>query len=341
VRLLPCLAAFIVVATPGSLRAERHEFAEPHMGTVFRIVLQARSVEVAREGAQAAFARIAALDEALSDYRASSELSRLCARAGGPPVAVGRDLFAVLTRAEEVALRSRGAFDVTVGPLTRLWRRALRSGVAPAREALADARARVAHDLVRLDRKTQTVALLRPGIQLDLGGIAKGYAADEALAVLRQKGLAAALVAAGGDVVAGDSPPGEAGWHVSLAPFGPTGASETILLREGAVSTSGDAEQWAEIDGRRYSHIVDPRTGWGLTGRRASIVVAHDGTTADALATALTVMEVADGLALAESTPGVAARVLREGKQGMDSSTSARWAQLPRPKAEAERTATR
>jgi FAD:protein FMN transferase len=309
------------------------------MGTVFRIVLHAPSTEIAREGAEAAFARIAALDEALSDYRASSELSRLCARAGGPPVPVGPDLFAVLTRAEDVALRSRGAFDVTVGPLTRLWRRAFRSGVAPAAEALADARMRVAHGQVRLDPTLRTVALLRPGIQLDLGGIAKGYAADEALAVLRQRGLGAALVAAGGDVVAGDPPPREAGWHVSLAPFGPSGASETILLREGAVSTSGDAEQWVEIDGRRYSHIVDPRTGWALSGRRASIVVARDGATADALATALTVMEVADGLALAESTPGVAARVLREGKPGLDSHTSGRWAQLPRPKAEAERTA--
>ena len=282
------------------------------------------------EGAEG-FARHArSFKEALSDYRASSELSRLCARAGGPPVAVGPDLFAVLTRAEDVALRSRGAFDVTVGPLTRLWRRAFRSGVAPPAEALADAQMRVAHGQVRLDPTLRTVALLRPDMQ-------KGYAADEALAVLRRRGIALALVAAGGDVVAGDAPPGEVGWHVSLAPFGPSGTSETILLRDGAVSTSGDAEQWAEIDGRRYSHIVDPRTGWALTGRRASIVVARDGTTADALATALTVMDVADGLALAESIPGVAARVLREGKQGVDSHASARWAQLPRPKADADR----
>src|SRR5205807_2426091 len=157
---------------------------------------------------QAAFARVASLDASMSDYRQESELMRLCAKAGGPPVRVSDELFFVLRRAEEVSRRSDGAFDVTVGPVVRLWRRARRTQKLPDRDQLAQALARVGYKNVRLDARARTVQLLKPGMQLDLGGIAKGYAADEALKALKKHGVTRALVAAGGDVAMSGPPPG-------------------------------------------------------------------------------------------------------------------------------------
>ena len=148
-------------------------------------------------------------------------------------------------------------------------------------------------------------------MRLDFGGIAKGYAADRALDAMRAKGVRRALVVAGGDVAVGDPPPGERGWRVAIAPFdgGTHDATRSLTLANRGVSTSGDAEQWVEISGTRYSHIFNPRTGRPLTGQRQATVVARDATTSDMLATALCVLGTNDGMRLADATPGVAAMV--------------------------------
>src|SRR5262245_2311233 len=273
------IASLVIVAcgVASALSAEpalsRFEFAEPHMGTQFRIVLYAPTKDTAEKAAKAAFARVAELDGIMSDYRSSSELMRLCKKAGGAPVRVSGDLFYVLQRAQEVSRRSAGAFDVTVGPVVRLWRRARRTRQLPDPEKLKTALALVGWKNVVLDEKARTVQLLKPGMQLDLGGIAKGYAADEMLKVLARHGLKRALVAAGGDIAVGEAPPGKAGWTVAIAAVDAKkeGPSRLVLARA-AVSTSGDAEQYVEIGGKRYSHIVDPRTGLGLVGRMSATV---------------------------------------------------------------------
>ena len=312
------LSASLGLAVPCA--AERFEFEEPHMGTMVRLVLHSSDREAASGAARAAFDRIADLDAALSDYRDSSEVSRLAGAAGGPAVSVGRDLFAVLARAEDLWRRSGGAFDVTVGPVVRLWRRTLRTGDWPDPARREEALVLVGSEKMHLDAAARTVRLERPGMRIDLGAIAKGYAGDEALGVLRGRGVPSALVAVGGDVVAGEAPPGDSGWIVAVAPDtvadGPTigigtrrAGLERLLLRNAAVSTSGDSEQWIERDGLRYSHILDPRTGIGLTGRRRATVVAPDGITADSLATAACVLGPAEGVALVESTPGAMAIV--------------------------------
>jgi thiamine biosynthesis lipoprotein len=180
---------------------------------------------------------------------------------------------------------------------------------------------------MHLDPAARTVLLDRPGMRIDLGGIAKGYAGDQALRVLRARDVSSALVAVGGDVVAGDAPPGEAGWVVVVEPDEPTRAGERLLLRQAAVSTSGDSQQWVERDGVRYSHILDPRTGIGLTGRRRATVVAREGVTADGLATAACVLGPAEAVALVEATPGADAIVLQEG--GV-TRVSRGWSALPR-----------
>jgi thiamine biosynthesis lipoprotein len=165
-----------------------------------------------------------------------------------------------------------------------------------------------------LNSKDHTAELLVPNMRLDLGGIAKGYAIDAALNVLRERGIAIALVSGGGDMMAGDSPPGKKGWRVEVAPLDVTNAppARFVLLSNRALATSGDVFQHVEIDGKRYSHIVDPRTGLGLTDRSLVTVIADDCTTADSLATAVSVLGPAKGLALVESTPRAAVHIVRK-----------------------------
>jgi thiamine biosynthesis lipoprotein len=293
-------------------------YSEVHMGTQFKIVLYAEDETQASRAAAAAFARVAELDGIMSDYRPTSELMRLCDKAGTGPVKVSAELFRVLSRAEEVSRLSDGAFDVTVGPVVHLWRLARRTQRLPDADKLAEARALVGWQQVKLDAKERTVDLQKAGMRLDLGGIAKGYAADEAQAVLKKHGVTSALVAAGGDITVSDAPPGEKGWDVAIAPLTDEEAKTPrhLKLANAAVSTSGDANQYVEIDGVRYSHIVDPKTGLGLVGRMSVTIIAPDGITADSLTKVVCVLGAEKGFPLVEKTEGVSSRMVRIGADG-------------------------
>jgi thiamine biosynthesis lipoprotein len=313
----------------------RYTFTEPHMGTTFRIVLYAADEPTANRAAQAAFLRIAELDDIMSDYRPASELMQLCARAGGEPIPVSEDLFRVLQRGQEIAALSDGAFDVTVGPLSRLWRASRKSKKLPSPEELARARALVGPGLMKLDATKRTVQLARDGMVLDLGGIAKGYAADAGLAVLKRHGVDRALVAASGDIAVSGPPPDADGWTIAIRPLE---SDETppraLLLKDAAVSTSGDAEQFVEIEGKRYSHILDPRTGLGLVGRMSVTVVAKQGLWSDPLTKVVCVLGTEQGLPLLEKLDGVACLAVRQGEKGLERVESKRFRDLPRTKAE-------
>src|SRR5215471_9584357 len=194
----------VTESPPAATGLDRHEFESKHMGTTFRVVLYAPDAATAKKAADAAFARVAELDQIMSDYKPSSELMQLCKKFAtevGEPVKVGDDLFLVLSKAEELSKKSDGAFDVTVGPVVQLWRLARRTQELPDPKEFAAAREKVGYQKVKLDPAKKTVQLLTPGMQLDLGGIAKGYASDEALKLLRDKfGIKQALVAAYGDI---------------------------------------------------------------------------------------------------------------------------------------------
>jgi thiamine biosynthesis lipoprotein len=291
----------------------RFEFTETHMGSEFKVVLYTTDESLARSASRAAFARIAVLDAILSDYQPDSELMRLCDQAGGAPVGVSADLFDVLDRSRLMYERSGGAFDVTVGPVVRLWRRARRDRKMPAPELLARARALVGSDQMQLDRSARTVKLLKSGMKLDVGGIAKGYACGEAIDVLGHCGVTSALVAGSGDIVVSGPPPDTDGWTIGIGPLeAPTAPPRQYLrLKNAAVSTSGDAERYVEIGGKRYSHIVDPQTGLGVVDRSSITVVARDGATADSLDTAVYVLGPERGLALVEATEGAAVLIVR------------------------------
>jgi thiamine biosynthesis lipoprotein len=300
------------------LSLNRFTFTEAHMGTRFKIIVYASDEAAANQAAKAAFERIAELDGIMSDYRPASELMQLCKKAGGEPVKVSEDLFYVLSKAQQVAERSEGAFDVTVGPVVRLWRVARRTRQLPDADKLKKALDLVSYKNVRIDEKNRTVQLLKPGMQLDLGGIAKGYSADEALKVLAKHGIENALVAAGGDIAVSGAPPDARGWTIGIAPLEDPDSKPKryLLLRDMAVSTSGDAEQHVEIDGKRYSHIVDPKTGLGLIGRQSVTVVARRGIDSDSLTKVVSVWGPKRGLEFIEQIPGVSAYVVRKTDEG-------------------------
>jgi FAD:protein FMN transferase len=287
----------------------RFQQTQVHMGMSFGVVLYAPNATVANQALQEAFARIEALNAIFSDYDPASEVSRLCDRAPTEqPVPVSRELAEVLAAAHQLSRQTDGAFDVTVGPLTKLWRRARRNYQLPDPERLQQEQAAVGFDKMTVDPEARTVQLHVPRMRLDFGGIVPGYAADEALKVLARHGCTRALINASGDLTLGDPPPGETGWKIDIAPLEPKGKpSRTIRLANAAVSTSGDAFQFVEIDGRRYSHIVDPRTGYGLTRRSSVTVIAPNGLLADSLATAVSILGPERGLELIEKRQGTAA----------------------------------
>lgn len=295
---------------------KRFEFSELHMGVPFKLVLYAADVQVANAAARAAFDRVAALDRVLSDYMVDSELSRLNRTQPNQWVKVSSDLWQVLSRSQKLARETSGAFDITVGAYVRLWRRARREKQLPSPELLAQARAVVGYRLLELDAESQSARLLKSGMRLDAGAIGMGYAVDEALKRITAHGIKCALLDASGDIGVTDPPPGQRGWKVAVSPRAKDEGSTFLTLSNAAVTTSGDALQHVDIAGKRYSHIIDPRTGLGLTTQTASTVVAGNCTTADSLATAVTVLGPRDGLAFIEKTPGARALMVVANHEG-------------------------
>lgn len=303
------------------------------MGTLFFITLYATNTTAAETAAEAAFRKINALEESMSDYRADSELNLLCQKPARVPVELSADLFDVLWESQKFAKLSGGAFDATVGPYVRLWRFARKRHALPAHAELQAARDASGWQKLKLDPKKRTATLLVDHMRLDLGGIAKGYASDAALKVLAQHGVDRALVAASGDIAVSKAPPGKSGWRIEI-----TGLNERLdrplLLVDAAVSTSGDTEQFIEVDGVRYSHIVSPQTGLGLTNRIQATVISRRATTTDALGTALCVLGPKAGLRLTDSIPATAALIVTKDTSGVQEHRSHRWQRVTSRSAE-------
>lgn len=323
------LALLTAATTSGTAEdAKRFEFTGIEMAVPVRMVLYAPNESVAKSASQAAFARIRALNGVMSDYDPTSEVRRLSATAGsGKTVEVSNDLWRVLCRARDLAEASGGAFDVTIGPVVRLWRRARRREKLPEPERIAEAKLAVGYQAVELNEADQTVLLTKPNMWIDLGGIAKGYAIDAALQVLAEHGIDSALVDAGGDIGLGAPPPGRDGWVIGVAPLEPDAKPSLFLsLSNVAIATSGDSWQYIEIEGRRYSHLVDPRTGIGLTDHSSVTVIAPDAMSADGLASAVSVLGPAEGIKLIDSLDETATFVVRSPNGSPETYRSSRWA---------------
>jgi thiamine biosynthesis lipoprotein len=305
---------------------ERFEFMQIQMGMPFRIVLYAPDADSANAAARAAYARIKQLNGIMSDYDPESELMRLCRTAGtATAVPLSPDLLSVLVHAQALSKKSEGAFDVTIGPVVRLWRKARRTKIFPAADELAAAREAVGYRNLRIDEQAGSAELLKKGMLLDLGGIAVGYAIDDVLALLRSRGTTSALIDGSGDIGVSDAPPGTEGWRIGIAPLdADREPSRFVILKNAAVTTSGDAFQFVEIDGRRYSHIVDPKTGLGLVDRSSVTLLARNCLIADSYTKAVAVLGPEKGLKLIDETPGAAAIVVRAPSGKLETFTSKR-----------------
>jgi thiamine biosynthesis lipoprotein len=279
------------------------------------MVLFAPDEASADRAAAAAWGRVEQLNHTLSDYDPQSELSRLCSLSDkGPmpePVHVGDDLWDVVSNAVEASRVSDGAFDITVGPLTRIQRAMRKTGQMPTPEQLAEARACVGWRYIKLDSQHHGVQLLHKGMRLDVGGIAKGYTSAQVLKTLRTLGINRALCGAAGDISAGDPPPGRADWIVGIQSLkDPAQIAGHVKLRNYAISTSGDTYRGADVEGTRFSHIIDPSTGLGLTRRIGVTALAPNGITADWITKPISILGPERGLEIIERIPGAAARVV-------------------------------
>ncbi len=317
---LPCSALLLaLLSCPASQAQEtnalaRFEFSEPQMGVPFRLVFYATNAQAAAKAAHDAFGRVSELNAIMSDYETDSELNELSRTSGqGRPVHVSGDLWTVLEQAQQWAEKSDGAFDVTVGPVISLWRKARRVREMPDPKLLASALERVGYKKMRLNPADQTVELAVPGMKLDLGGIAKGFALDEELKVLAKHGIDRALATGGGDMAIGEPPPGKNGWRIEIAPLDITNAppKRFVSLRRVGLATSGDVFQRLEIGGKRYSHVVNPHTGIGLTDHSLVTIIATNCTTADGISKIVSVLGPAKGLQFIHQLPHVDAHIVR------------------------------
>jgi thiamine biosynthesis lipoprotein len=256
-----------------------------------------------------AFDEVDRLDRLMSHYKADSPLSRVNRDAGRHPVGVEPELFDFIADAMRYNRESGGAFDITVGPLMKAWGFFRGEGRLPSDDELAAARRHVGSAHVVVNRADQTIAFDEPGVELDLGGIAKGYAVDRVVRLLRERQIAAALVSAGGSTIYGlGAPPGRTGWDVVLQdPVDPRKTALTVTLKDRAVSVAGRSEKSFESGGVRYSHIMDPRTGRPVQGVLSVAVLANSGTAGDELDDAFFVMGVERSRAYLKKLPGTEA----------------------------------
>jgi thiamine biosynthesis lipoprotein len=263
---------------------QRFEYVEMAMASPARLVLYAESETIARQAARRTYDRLHELDRSLSDWNERSELNRLV-NAAPEAFKVSDTLQNAIELAIEHARNSKGAFDPTIGPVVELWREARANGTLPDDSEVSAARALVGIDAIELGNGTVRIA--RAGGRIDFGGIGKGIAVDEARYILQREGIKHHLIDFDGEIGVGRPPPGQDAWRVSVQVPGKNG-SQTLELEvtNCAISTSGDMHQFVTIGKTRYSHVVDPTTGLGLTSQIQVTVISRSGATSDALATA-------------------------------------------------------
>ncbi len=268
------------------------------MGSPFTIILYHHDSAYAKKVSDDALSLVDSFVNIYSDYIESSELSRLSASAGsGRKNNVSVAMLDILNRAREAYHHSHHAFDITIGPLSDLWRVSRKKKIFPPSTDVEERKKLVGFQYVKINNRRKTVKLKKRGMRLDLGGIAQGYIATQVLNYIQGAGIKSVLVDVSGDIATGEAPPGRSSWvlGVNLPEDATAIHDKKIRVVNMAVSTSGDIYQYIENNGKRYSHIIDPRTGYGITERKNVTVIANDATTADWLATACSILTVEQG----------------------------------------------
>ncbi len=263
----------------------RYEANRISMACTYQIVVYGDDLPRLRKVVESAFDEVDRIDRLMSHYKPDSPLSQLNRHAAQAPLKVDPELFEFIAECLRYSRVSDGAFDITVGPLMKVWGFFRGEGRMPSDVELSTVRRSVGYQHVILHERERTISFARPGVELDLGGIAKGYAVDRAVDVLRQGSISHALVSAGGSTIYGlGAPPHEAGWQVRIQdPVAPDRAAVTVRLKDQALSVSGSYEKFFELGGQRYSHVMDPRTGRPVEGVLSVAVITDNGTSGDAL----------------------------------------------------------
>lgn len=316
--LIICLYLFLTTGDKSSWPARRVDKSTPYrevMGTFAKIVAVAMDEQIAKESLEAAFEQLELVDNLMSDYKSDSQISEVNRDAFNRPVKVSQSTFEVLQKSIEFSRLTDGAFDITVGPLVELYRLSGQNGATPGPEQIAQAKLKVGYEKLELDEQNLTVKFSVDQMKLDLGGIAKGYAIDKAVEAMKQKGAIGGMVDVGGDIRCFGSPPsGSQQWRIGLQD--PSDATDfankdkillILHLTDAAIATSGDYRRFTLIDDKKYSHIFNRTTGKSADDFSSVTVISENATDADALATALSIMELEKGLALIEQLPNTEA----------------------------------
>lgn len=284
------------------------------MGTMAQVVAVGPNA-IAEDCADAGFGQLVRIDNLMSDYQATSELSKINREAFAGPVVVPVELFALLQTSVEYSRISDGGFDITIGPLVDVWRKAGRTNTTPTEEQLAAARAKVGYEKLTLDPADRSVRFAVAGMRLDLGAIGKGYAVDRAVEAMQKAGAIGGMVNLGGNIRTFGRPVGRSEWKIGMRdPIDPNHIRFTLRLNDWSVATSGDYERSIFVEGQKVNHILNPATRRGATGLSSVTILARTGLEADALSTTVTVMGKDKGMELIERLPEAEAILIETDK---------------------------
>ena len=300
---LAILAVSVLVSIAAHAQKTRFSFSEQKMGSPLHIIFYTQDSVNANKQARACFELIDSLNHIFSNYDSSSELTSINNNAGIAKNIASPLMWELIMQSKEAYIKSKSAYNIAMGPLTQLWRTARRLNQFPSQVQIKNKLLLCDFNKIRLNNEDHSIYLSAKGMQLDFGGIGKGYIAQKVVDYLKKEGVTASLVDAGGDIVFGDAPPNKKGWIVGVNQPEKTDdlLPEKLQLHNMSVATSGDVYQFIEHAGIKYSHIINPLTGYGVTSLRNVTVIANDGAVADWLATACSILPINEAKKLALS----------------------------------------
>ena len=294
----------LVFSTP-LLQAQTRKFSysEMKMGSAFNLIIVSADSNKANHLARKSYELVDSLNHIFSNYDSSSELSKINASAGLLPYKMSTAMLDLVQKSQYAYIQSKGAYDISIGPLSSLWRKARKAKLFPEASTVLATKKLVGLNQVKINKRLGTIFLPNANMQLDFGGIAKGYIAQWVINFLKANGIQQALVDAGGDIVMSGPPLNQQGWliGVNLPETTDQLLNKKLQLSNCSVATSGDVFQFIEYKGVKYSHIINPLTGYGVTNLRNVTIVAKTGATADWLATACSILPIQEAKQLAIS----------------------------------------
>ena len=298
------LSIILIAGINLNVSAQEHKFSftREKMASPYTIIFYHNDSVQANVAANECFSLADSFINIFSDYIPNSELNQLSLSSGsGKYVPVSPALFDIISESQKAYILTKGAFDITMGPIIRLWRKARKEKHFPDRSAIEAKMKSVGFDKVQIDERTKSIQLTGTEMLLDLGGIAQGYIAEKVLERLKTKNIKKALINVSGDIATGDAPPQKKGWTIGInLPESEQLQKSQLIIHNLSVSTSGDMYQFIEHEGKKFSHIVDPKTGYGITSQKNVTVIAGNATTADWLATACSIMPIKKAKRLAD-----------------------------------------